>query len=79
MAKISRPATRIRKAVSHHGERAGDFWAGTRSSNSRKGGNRMVCGRGGVTRSNSHNSGKAKAASNSSGCSTASEDTTDMG
>ena len=68
----------MRKAVNHHGERAGVFCAGIRSSSNLKGGNSMVFGRGGVTRSKSHNTGNISAATSSSGCKTTIDDKADM-
>ena len=57
-AKITSAAAISRSNVSHHGERDGVSSLGVMSNSSRVGGNSMRRGRGGITRSNHHSTGR---------------------
>jgi hypothetical protein len=57
-AKITSAAASRRKAVSHHGVRDGVSSFGAMSNNSRVGGNSTRRGRGGITRSSHHSTGR---------------------
>ena len=57
-AKISSAAAARRSAVSHQGVRDGVSSFGAMSNNSRVGGNSMRRGRGGITRSSHHSTGR---------------------
>ncbi len=61
-------AAASRSRVSHHGVRDGVSSLGLMSNNSRVGGNSIRLGRGGMTRSSHHNTGRLNRPSSSSGC-----------
>ena len=60
-------AAASRSAVSHHGVREGVSSFGAMSNNSRVGGNSMRFGRGGITRSSHHSTGRLNRPNSSSG------------
>ncbi|MGY4443681.1 hypothetical protein ACVW04_006500 [Bradyrhizobium sp. LM2.3] len=66
-AKMTRAAARSRNAVSHHGVREGVSSRGAMSNNRRVGGNSMRRGRGGITRSSHHSTGRLTRPIRSSG------------
>ena len=66
-AKMISAAASRRSSVSHHGERDGVSSLGAISNSSRVGGKAMRCGRGGITRSIHHSTGRLTRPSSSSG------------
>ena len=67
-ARMTSAAAARRSRVSHHGVRDGVSSLGLMSNNSRVGGNSIRLGRGGITRSSHHNTGRLNRPSSSSGC-----------
>ena len=66
-ARMTSAAAASRSKVSHHGVRDGVSSFGRMSNNSRVGGNSIRRGRGGMTRSSHHNTGRLNRPSSSSG------------
>ncbi|MFK4513218.1 hypothetical protein ABIF20_000583 [Bradyrhizobium japonicum] len=66
-AKMTRAAARSRSAVSHHGVREGVSSLGAMSNSRRVGGNSIRRGRGGITRSSHHSTGRLTRPIRSSG------------
>ena len=67
-AKISSAASDRRSSVSHHGVRDGVSSFGAISNSSRAGGNSIRRGRGGISRSSHHSTGRLSRPSSTSGC-----------
>ena len=66
-ARMTSAAAARRNRVSHHGVRDGVSSFGLMSNNSRVGGNSIRLGRGGITRSSHHSTGRLNRPSSSSG------------